>query len=187
MSHPAETHHTEKAAESVCAYVGIGSNIGDRERYLREAVRRLSAHPRVLDAEGSRIYETEPVGVVDQAAFLNMAVRLRTTLPPAELLRLLLDTERDLGRVRDRRWGPRTLDLDLLLYGNRRIQTEALEIPHPRMWERAFVLIPLAEVVLPDDPRLASIRQHLETLVGKEGVKLWTNEQWPNASGPFAN
>ena len=129
------------------AYVGLGSNLGDREATLRRAVARLDAAPGVAVAAVSSFRETEPVGVEDQPMFLNAAAALETELEPRPLLQLLLATERDLGRTRTGpRLGPRIVDLDLLLYGGRRIAEPGLAVPHPRLHERAFVLEPLAEL-----------------------------------------
>jgi 2-amino-4-hydroxy-6-hydroxymethyldihydropteridine diphosphokinase len=129
------------------AYVGMGSNLGDRAGNLLSGVRgMLAAGLRV--ARLSSVYETEPVGVVEeQPAFLNMVAELSAPLPPPrELLRLLLDVERGAGRRRERPLAPRTLDLDLLVYGDVLTATETLTLPHPRLHLRRFVLAPLAEL-----------------------------------------
>lgn len=124
------------------AYVGLGSNLGDREAAIRAAAaaigtRRLSA-----------LRETEPWGLADQPRFLNAVAELETALPPRALLERLLEVEASLGRVREGpRWGPRTIDLDLLLYGDLALSEPGLELPHPRLHERLFVLEPLAELV----------------------------------------
>ncbi len=130
------------------AYVALGANLGDRERTLREAVDALAAEPGVEVLAVSSLRETEPVGVGDQPRFLNGAVELETALPARALLELLLSVERRFGRVREGvpEHGPRTLDLDLLVYGAERIDEPGLRIPHPRLHERAFVLEPLAEL-----------------------------------------
>jgi 2-amino-4-hydroxy-6-hydroxymethyldihydropteridine diphosphokinase len=130
------------------AYVGMGSNVGDRAGNLLLGVRGMLAAGLSV-ARLSAVYETEPVGVEDaQPAFLNMVAELRAPLPPPEeLLRLLLDIERGAGRRRERPLAPRTLDLDLLLYGNERLETEALMLPHPRLHLRRFVLAPLAALI----------------------------------------
>lgn len=133
------------------AYVGLGSNLGAREETLRYAVEELGAAEGVDVLAVSSLRETEPVGVVDQPPFLNGAVQLETSLPPRELLDLLLVIERSLGRVRGARWGPRLVDLDLLLYGGEIVDEPGLRIPHPRLHERRFALEPLAEL----DPELA--------------------------------
>lgn len=128
-------------ADTKRAFVALGSNLGDRRGHLRRAVAGL---PDVVAVSG--VYETEPVGKQDQGAFLNMAVELRTALDPYELLRWCLLLEQDAGRVRTERWGPRTLDADVLLHGDTSIQSDLLTIPHPRMFERRFVLQPMADL-----------------------------------------
>ncbi|HIE03190.1 MAG TPA: 2-amino-4-hydroxy-6-hydroxymethyldihydropteridine diphosphokinase [Candidatus Latescibacteria bacterium] len=128
------------------AYIGLGSNLGDRARYLREAIRRLKALPGTKLEAVSSFYDTAPVGVEDQPRFLNAVVKLCTELPPKRLLEGLLEIEKKLGRKRTRRWGPRTVDLDLLLYDDQVISEPELQVPHPRMHERSFVLVPLAEL-----------------------------------------
>jgi 2-amino-4-hydroxy-6-hydroxymethyldihydropteridine diphosphokinase len=133
------------------AYVGLGANLGDRERTLRLAIERLGHLDGVAVVGVSELRETEPVGVVDQPRFLNGAVAVDTALTPRDLLAALLDVERGLGRVREgERWGPRTIDLDLLLYGNLVVDEHGLRVPHPRLHERRFALEPLAEL----DPEL---------------------------------
>jgi 2-amino-4-hydroxy-6-hydroxymethyldihydropteridine diphosphokinase len=168
--------HNDSQGIGSIAYIGLGSNIGDRASYLHQAIHELSRMEGISVTDRSSIYETEPVGYVDQGSFLNMAVRLDTTRDPFELLDSLMEIEQSLGRTRDVRWGPRTLDLDLLLYGEEAIQTETLEVPHPRMWERAFVLVPLSDVVRPGDPWFESIHRHLGKLEGKEVVIRWINK-----------
>ena len=127
------------------AYIGLGSNLGDREGRLRAALQALrDAGVVVLCA--SRFVETLPVGKTDQPNFLNAAAALSTDLSARDLLDLLLRIESSLGRVRAERWGPRTLDLDLLLYDDEVIREPGLEVPHPRMHERRFVIEPLAEI-----------------------------------------
>jgi 2-amino-4-hydroxy-6-hydroxymethyldihydropteridine diphosphokinase len=132
------------------AYVGIGSNLGERLAAIRDALALLAADPELEVEAVSTIRETDPVGVVDQPLFLNAAVRLTTGLAPRLLLERLLAVEQQLGRVRTERYGPRTIDLDLLLYGDAVVEEPGLQVPHPRMTERAFVLEPLAEL----DPEL---------------------------------
>jgi 2-amino-4-hydroxy-6-hydroxymethyldihydropteridine diphosphokinase len=124
------------------AYVGLGSNLGDREALVRRAAELIGA------ARLSSLYETEPWGYVDQPRFVNAAAEVETSLPPRQLLDFLLDVERRLGRERvGHRWGPRTIDLDLLLYGDAEVDEPGLQIPHPRLLEREFALRPLAELV----------------------------------------
>ena len=123
------------------AYVGLGANLGDREATIRAAVAQL---PGVVAV--SPLRETDPVGVTDQPQFLNGVAALETELSPRELLDVLLAVERRLGRERRERWGPRTIDLDLLLYGDEVIDEDGLTVPHPRLRERRFVLEPLADL-----------------------------------------
>ncbi|MGG2197266.1 MULTISPECIES: 2-amino-4-hydroxy-6-hydroxymethyldihydropteridine diphosphokinase [Paenibacillus] len=164
--------HTREPQE--LAYLGLGSNIGDREHYLLEAVRLLTEHPQIVAAGCSGLYETEPVGYVEQEAFLNMVVAVSTTLSPEALFHEMLRVEHELGRKREIRWGPRTIDLDLLLFGDRVQNRPDLILPHPRMMERAFVLVPLVDVMTQREPlRAESFRERLEAVEGKEGVLLW--------------
>jgi len=128
------------------AYVGLGANLGAREETLRRAVELLGAADGVDVLAVSQLHETEPVGVVDQPPFLNGAVAIETARAPRDLLDLLLEIERLLGRVRDERWGPRTIDLDLLVYGDEVVDEPGLRVPHPRLHERRFALEPLAEL-----------------------------------------
>jgi len=128
------------------AYVGLGSNLGDRRGRIREALKRLDRIDGVRVRKRSRIIETDPVGKTDQPRFLNAVAEIETRLEPLPFMRRLLDVERSLGRVRRERWGPRTIDLDLLLWGDRSLSTRTLTLPHPRMAERQFVLGPLAEL-----------------------------------------
>ena len=130
------------------AYVGLGSNLGDREQTIEAALAELAAHPAVELVAVSRLLETDPVGYADQPRFLNGVAAVETELPPRDLLDLLLELERRFGRRREDvpPQGPRTLDLDLLLYGEARIDEPGLRVPHPRLQERGFVLGPLAEV-----------------------------------------
>jgi 2-amino-4-hydroxy-6-hydroxymethyldihydropteridine diphosphokinase len=129
------------------AYVGLGSNMGDRERMLWGAIHMLAFAPDVDVVAVSSIRETDPVGLVDQPPFLNAAVAVETELGARALLELLLSIERELGRTREGpRFGPRTIDLDLLLYGDEVVDEPGLTVPHPRLHERRFALEPLAEL-----------------------------------------
>jgi 2-amino-4-hydroxy-6-hydroxymethyldihydropteridine diphosphokinase len=127
------------------AYIGLGANLGDRMGNLRAALVRLDREPGFRVRAVSRVWDTTPVGP-PQPRFFNAAVRLSTLLSPQSTMRRLLEIEERLGRVRRERWGPREIDLDLLLYGDRRVKEPSLEIPHPRLHERMFVLAPLAEI-----------------------------------------
>ena len=128
------------------AWIGIGSNMGDRLEYVRRALGLMDALPDTKLVAVSSIYDTAPVGMTDQPRFLNAVAELSTGIEPLELLRRLLAIEEECDRVRREAWGPRTLDLDLLLYDDVEIETEELTLPHPRARERAFVLVPLAEL-----------------------------------------
>jgi 2-amino-4-hydroxy-6-hydroxymethyldihydropteridine diphosphokinase len=141
-----------RTADLTRVFVGLGSNLGDREGMLRRAVEAVSELPETEVSRVSTLRETEPVGILDQPRFLNGVVEIETELSPRELLEGLLAIERSLGRVRSGvpPGGPRTIDLDLLLYGDVRIAEPGLEVPHPRLHERRFVLEPLAEL----DPAL---------------------------------
>ena len=146
------------------AYVGLGSNLGDRGATLLAALEALRNSPAVEVVAVSTFRETDPVGVVDQPRFVNAVAALETSLAPRELLVRLLQVERELGRdrAREERWGPRTVDLDLLLYGDDVIDEPGLTVPHPRLAERAFVVVPLLELApdltLPDGRRLRDVR-----------------------------
>lgn len=128
------------------AFVSLGSNLGDRKENLDAALRLMGERVGVRVAAVSAFIDTAPVGKTDQPRFLNAVAWIETTLPPAELLTALLDIETRLGRVRTEHWGPRTIDVDLLLYGRRIISEPNLAVPHPLMHERRFVLAPLAEI-----------------------------------------
>jgi 2-amino-4-hydroxy-6-hydroxymethyldihydropteridine diphosphokinase len=128
------------------AFIGIGSNLGDREDNLTRAVELLSAEGGIEVVAVSEIRETEPVGPVEQGPFLNGAIRVETDLAPRELLERLLAVEQRLGRVRRERYGPRTIDLDLLLYGDELVDEPGLTVPHPRLHKRRFALEPLSDL-----------------------------------------
>ncbi|MBC6128730.1 2-amino-4-hydroxy-6-hydroxymethyldihydropteridine diphosphokinase [Listeria booriae] len=128
------------------AYLSIGTNIGNRQENLENALKLLNQTENIKITHVSSVYETDPVGFEDQDAFLNIAVALETTLDQETLLQTGLNIETELGRVRLIRWGPRLIDIDLLLYDDIKQQSPTLELPHPRMTERAFVMIPLQEI-----------------------------------------
>ena len=148
------------------AYVGLGANLGSREETLREAIVILDRAAGVDVLAVSELRETEPVGPIDQPSFLNGAVELETTLSARGLLDLLLDAERALGRIRGERWGPRVVDLDLLVFGDEAIDEPGLEVPHPRLAERTFALEPLAELapqlVIPGRGRVSDLLAELD-------------------------
>lgn len=148
------------------AYVGLGANLGAREATLRRAVELLAASEGVSVLAVSQLRETEPVGVVDQPPFLNGVVALETAHGPRELLDLLLAIEASLGRVREERWGPRMIDLDLLVYGDEVLDEPGLRVPHPHLHERRFALEPLAELEpeldLPGHGRVSDVLAELD-------------------------
>jgi 2-amino-4-hydroxy-6-hydroxymethyldihydropteridine diphosphokinase len=162
------------------AFVGVGANLGDRAATIQAALAELARAPGIAALAASAIFETQPVGVTEQPLFLNLVIGLETTLAPEQLLELLLARERAAGRnrARETRWGPRTLDLDLLLYETETRAGPALELPHPRMWERPFVLAPLQDL-LDRDPRFhrpawAALRARLaQTKISDEGIVRW--------------
>lgn len=154
------------------AYIGLGSNMGDRKQNLFHALKCMKQQGIVVEALSS-VYETEPQGLADQSWFFNMAARIGTTESPGELLKTLQAVEKQMGRVRSVRWGPRIIDIDILLYDNQTVREPDLEIPHPRLTDRAFVLIPLLEMgrdlALPDGTFL---REYLTNKVKKQKVRL---------------
>lgn len=150
-------------AEVVTAYLGLGGNVGDVARSMKDALHKLDADPACRITAVSRVYKTPPWGPVEQDWFLNACAAVETGLSAPALLDLVLRTERELGRIRTTRWGPRTLDIDILLYGDEPVSLENLTIPHPRMIERAFVMVPLADIA--GDVMLAgrTIRDYAKT------------------------
>jgi 2-amino-4-hydroxy-6-hydroxymethyldihydropteridine diphosphokinase len=128
------------------AYIGLGSNLGDKEANLKRALELLDRSQGVRVKRVAAFYRTAPVGYTRQDWFLNTVAEVETALEPRELLMLLLAIEKELGRVRTVHWGPRTVDLDLLLFGGEEIDTPDLVVPHPRLSQRAFVMAPLAEL-----------------------------------------
>ncbi|NLW88319.1 MAG: 2-amino-4-hydroxy-6-hydroxymethyldihydropteridine diphosphokinase [Clostridiaceae bacterium] len=128
------------------SYLSLGSNLGNREENLTHAIRMLEDVEQIRVEKTSSIYQTEPVGYSNQPDFLNMVVRIDTELSPEQLLDETQKIESELGRVRALRFGPRTMDVDIILFENEKRKDEKLTIPHPRMWERAFVMIPLLEI-----------------------------------------
>ncbi|MCM3571462.1 2-amino-4-hydroxy-6-hydroxymethyldihydropteridine diphosphokinase [Neobacillus mesonae] len=155
--------------------IALGSNIGNRYDNIRIAIKKLTNQTDIKLVRSSSIYETDPVGYEDQDLFLNMVIEIQTTLEAMELLDRCLTVESELGRKREIRWGPRTIDLDILTYNQENIKNERLIVPHPRMMERAFVLVPLLEMK-PDmkfhgmDKPISAM---LDQLPDREGVRLW--------------
>ena len=155
------------------AYLSLGSNIGNRLEHLQQAVRLLNEHSSIDVLKVSSIYETEPVGLTEQAKFLNIAVELKTSLEATELLSACQSIENKLGRMRKIRWGPRTVDLDIFLYNEEHIQLEDLIIPHLRMQERAFVLVPLVEINSEVKNPVTGTLYREELAMKEDGVNLW--------------
>ena len=154
-------------------YLSLGSNMGDRERNISEAVRQIGTLKETKIGKLSSIYETEPVGYICQDRFLNAALLVRTGLRPDQLLFELQEIENRMKRVRTIRWGPRTIDIDILLYDNIRIDTPQLTVPHPRMTERAFVLIPLKEIFEGSIIQGMEIDELIDRCDDKNGIRLY--------------
>jgi len=161
-------------------FVGIGANLGDRWATMDTALLVLAKTPGITALERSVVFETLPVGITDQPLFLNLVVGLETTLFPEELMSVLLALELSAGRDRakEQRWGPRTLDLDLLLFENEARPGPDLILPHPRLWDRSFVLVPLAELLHHSlrfhRPIWQDLHNRLDhTSVSRIGLQLW--------------
>ena len=161
-------------------FIGLGSNMGEREDNIRKALELLSQLPDTELVRASSLYDTEPVGAVEQPNFLNAVAELDTDMAARQLLWNLLLIEKRLGRVRTQKWGPRTLDLDLLLFGDELIEEDDLQVPHPELTRRSFVLTPLVEL----EPALVhpttgeTMQSHLSQLHStrppvKCGSRLW--------------
>lgn len=158
------------------AYLSVGSNMGDRGAHLRFALKALAESEGVQPLRGSSIYETSPWGPVAQDNYLNACIQVETSLSPEELLELCQSIEQAAERRREVRWGPRTLDMDILLYDDITLDTPGLTIPHPRMKERLFVLVPLLELE-EEAPVIGSVSELMEALP-PQGLVARTEEQW---------
>lgn len=160
------------------AYIGLGSNKGDRLSLLRRSLELLGREQDITVSAISPLYETEPVSGPPQGLYLNACAALNTVLSPVMLLKFMLNVENSLGRVRKRRWGPRTLDLDLLIYDALLMKTPTLTLPHPRMTERLFVLAPLSHIspdlIIPGTDRTVS---EFMSSLDPGGVRLY-KENW---------
>ncbi len=147
-------------------FIGLGSNLGDRVANIRMALEKLSSQPEIKIRAVSSFYLTKPVGFQDQPDFVNAVAALETDLSPKEMLSVILKIENEMGRVRNFKWGPRNIDIDILLYDNLVLDTRELKIPHPFMTERAFVMKPLAEIApklkLPDGRTVKEIINGLD-------------------------
>jgi len=162
------------------AYIGIGSNLGNRQENCLRAIELLQ-RGRVIVTKRSSLYETEPWGMKDQPRFINMVIQIETSLEPKELLTVLKDTEKEIGREKLSKWGPRTIDLDILLFDDIILHEDNLTIPHPLMHERDFVLRPLCEIA-PDihHPLLKSSMYELMQQFHKKSLieeSLWQNNR----------
>ncbi|WP_174615365.1 2-amino-4-hydroxy-6-hydroxymethyldihydropteridine diphosphokinase [Virgibacillus ihumii] len=166
------------------SFLALGTNIEPRRQHLYQALHRLRVHDEIVILKQSSIYQTAPVGYTNQDDFLNMVIKIKTTLSPEKLLDVCQSIEHQLGRKREIRFGPRTIDLDVLLYNQENKKTERLIIPHPRMHERAFVLIPLNEIA-PDMP-LPNGQRTVSELVAElpdsdiKDVRRWTQNDLAN-------
>ena len=170
------------------AYIGVGANLGDREQTIINAICKLRALTGVQIEACSSLYETAPVGMLEQPAFLNMVVRVTSSLAPDVLLQQLLAIELTLGRKREIHWGPRTIDLDLLRVGDMIWQSDFLTLPHPFMMERAFVLVPLLDCIADEDEGLRFEVEHkLQLLEDRKGVAWWKTINWQDVFADFEN
>lgn len=160
-------------------YLSIGTNMGERFENLQHAIRLLMSTEGVEVVRISSIYETAAVGYTDQADFLNIVVYVKTVRAPMEMLEICQSIENELGRIRVFRWGPRIIDLDILLYNQENIETESLTVPHPRMAERAFVLVPLIEITpIPENQQIQLAHEALEQMdLETEEIALWKTIQ----------
>lgn len=161
--------------------IGLGSNLGDREKQLQQALQRLEEKNDLRVLVVSNIYETKPVGDLEQPDFLNMVALLETELTPIALLQQCLAVETNLGRVRTRRWGPRGIDIDLLVYHEIELNTPELTLPHPEIANRGFVLIPLNDVaptLLLSGSRSVATMAAAHLASDPESVRLWKKISW---------
>ncbi|WP_096156033.1 MULTISPECIES: 2-amino-4-hydroxy-6-hydroxymethyldihydropteridine diphosphokinase [Bacillus] len=168
-------------------YIALGSNIGERHETLKSTIELIDSHLDIELLKCSSIYETEPVGYVEQPSFLNMVIKVKTNLSAIDTLTFLQHVEHNFGRKREEKWGPRTLDLDILLYNQENIETDVLIVPHPRMWERSFVLVPLIEIADEQDiPKYIDKKTLLE-LQDREGVQVWKPKSGEDEFGHTEN
>lgn len=153
------------------AYLGLGSNLGDRLFNLREALKRLVSSGECQIEACSSVYETEPVGFMDQANFLNAVVRITTSLDPLALLSCCRSVEESMGRVRTIKWGPRVIDIDILIFDHEIVCTGELIVPHPEMLNRGFVMIPLAEIAPDLEVASGVTAREVAERIGSAGVR----------------
>ena len=160
--------------EVVCS---LGSNLGDRERHINAAISAFQSYA-IYDVKSAPLYETDPVGLTDQPSFLNTAIFFKCELPALEILRIALEIEQAMGRKRRIKWGPRTIDIDIIFYGNDKIAHEQLVVPHPRFAKRKFVLVPVSDLI-PEfvPPGFANtISQILQVCPDDSKVQIFKNE-----------
>jgi 2-amino-4-hydroxy-6-hydroxymethyldihydropteridine diphosphokinase len=159
------------------AFIGLGANVGNRYDNMMNAIKLLTSHLEIKLVNRSSIYETDPVGNEEQDLFLNMVIEIQTSFGALQLLEACMKIEIELGRKRKEKWGPRTIDLDILTFNQENIKTEKLIIPHPRMFERAFVMIPLLEI--------NHASRFSEELPNKEGVRIWKRKNGEDVFEPI--
>jgi 2-amino-4-hydroxy-6-hydroxymethyldihydropteridine diphosphokinase len=171
------------------AYIALGTNMGDRYKNLVDAIHLLKEETGIFLVKSSSIYDTVPVGYTEQDDFLNMVIMVRTTLTPHDLLEVCLRIEKELGRKREIKWGPRIIDLDILLYNQENIEAENLIVPHPRMQERAFVLAPLLEIdsSIKLSNQKKSLKDYFNMNADKEGVRIWKQKNGEDVFALFEN
>ncbi len=157
------------------AYLGLGSNIGNKFEYIEKAIENISRNSKIKIIKQSSYYETDPVGYENQESFINLCLKIETDFSPVQLLEETQKIENSLGRTREVRWGPRTIDIDILLYSDLEIKNRVLTIPHARITERAFVLIPLQEINKDIVINNKRIDEYLSEIEG-QGVKKIENE-----------
>lgn len=153
------------------AYIGVGSNLGRSQDIIKNAIDDLQKRPEIREVKSSAYYLTDPVGNVNQDQFINAILRVETTLEASALLKILHQLEAKYHRQRTIHWGPRTLDLDIELFDQQNIQTDELTVPHPEMLKRLFVLVPLLEVIEPDDPRKEVLEVAIKKLNGQQYIQ----------------
>lgn len=166
---------SSRAEEKVL--IGLGGNIGDPLSSMRAALQALDKHPQNRVTKVSSIWRTPPWGVTEQPDFLNACAAISTTLEPRAFLELCLSIEQDLKRVRDTRWGPRSIDIDILFFGNREIDEPGLIVPHPRLADRAFVLVPLAEIAPKTQQNGKSVAE-LAAMSDQTGMTVQSEPGW---------
>ncbi len=160
-------------------YLGLGSNIEPRLDFLQEAVEKLADNEKIKIVKKSSVYQTKPYGYLEQEDFLNAVILIKTSLDPEELLEIVLKIEKEIGRVRDEVWGPRKIDIDILIYDKIKYESPNLVIPHPEIRKRAFVMIPLLEISDAESLQLEGkeVQSWLEELdYSEEDVKLFKEE-----------